>query len=216
MGTDRQREVGGRVLEIAAHLARRGHVVLLFDLRGAGQSGGTRFTLGAREGRDVSGAIDFLTARGLAPHGVDLLGYSMGAATALLLAPADARVQAVAADSGYAGLRDVLEAQLPRFSGLPPLFTAGTVALARPMLGLDAGALRPVDGAVALAARRVPLLVIHGEADDMVPVSHGRRLAAAFGPGAQTLFVPGAAHVASYAAQPATYLARLATFFAAA
>ena len=85
-GSDRQAEAGGHTLDIAAQLVRDGHPVLLFDLRGSGRSGGDRFTLGAQEVRDVGGAIDFLAARGLADNGVDALGFSMGASTALIVA----------------------------------------------------------------------------------------------------------------------------------
>jgi fermentation-respiration switch protein FrsA (DUF1100 family) len=56
--------------------------------------------------------------------------------------------------------------------------------------------------------------VIHGEADPLIPVGHGRRIAAAYGAGAETLFVPGAAHVGSYVTAPDAYLGRVLPFFA--
>jgi pimeloyl-ACP methyl ester carboxylesterase len=213
-GGDRQHELEGRFLEVAAALAGDGHRVLVFDLRGFGGSGGTRYSLGGREVRDAAGAVDFLARRGLAPDGVDVVGYSMGAATSLLFAAEEARVRAVATDSAYAELGEVLEAQVPRLSGLPRWFTPGTVAVARALTGVDPARIRPVDAVPPLAARGAPLLVIHGERDSWVPPSHGRRLAATYGPGAETLFVPGAEHVGSYAADPAAYLARLLPFLA--
>jgi pimeloyl-ACP methyl ester carboxylesterase len=213
-GGNRERGPGGGLLEIVAHLAAAGHPVLTFDLRGAGESGGDRFTLGAQEVRDVGGAVDFLAERGLAPDGVDVVGFSLGAATAVLQGGADARVRAVVEDSGYADLGDILAEQVPALSGLPALFTPGTILMARPLLGVDAYAIRPARSAQRLAARGVPLLVIHGEADRLVPVRHGRRLAAAYGPAAETLFVPGAGHVRAYVADPAAYLARLLPFLA--
>jgi len=211
--SDRTREADGHLLEIAAALVRDGHPVLLFDLRGSGRSGGVRYTLGVLEVRDVGGAIDFLQQRGLVTDGADLLGYSMGASTALLLAPNEPSVHAIVEDSGYAELASLLADQVPRYSGLPGIFTPGMVLLARPLVGIDAYAIRPIDGVPSLAARGVPLLVIHGEADATVPVDHGYRLAAAYGAGAQTLFVPGAGHVRSYATEPETYLARVIAFF---
>lgn len=213
MGSDRQQEAGGRALEIAAALVRNGHPVLMFDLRGSGRSGGDRFTLGAQEVRDVGGALDFLAGRGLCPKGVNLLGYSMGAATALLLTAIEPRVRAVAEDSGYAYLNGVLDHQLPKMSRLPRFFTPGVVFAARSLLGVDAYSIRPVEAVAGLGARAVPLLVIHGEADTVVPVDHGRLLATAYGPAVDTLFVPGAEHVVSYAADPAAYLAQLTAFF---
>jgi hypothetical protein len=187
--------------------------VLLFDLRGSGQSGGDHFTLGAKEVWDMGGAIDFLAQRGLAANGVDVLGYSMGGATALLDAPDEPLVRAVVEDSAYALLGDLIEDQLPKASHLPTWFTPGTVLLARPLVGIDPYAIRPIDHVATLAAHGVPLLVIHGEADTTVPVDHGYRIAAAYdGPGVQTLFVPGAEHVRSYEVDPETYLQTLTRF----
>jgi fermentation-respiration switch protein FrsA (DUF1100 family) len=64
-----------------------------------------------------------------------------------------------------------------------------------------------------LAAHGVPLLVIHGEADTYIPIAHGRRIAAAYGAGVETLYVPGAGHMRSFEVDPSTYSARLTAFF---
>jgi pimeloyl-ACP methyl ester carboxylesterase len=211
--SDRTREADKHMLDIAAQLVRHGYPTLLFDLRGSGQSAGDRFTLGVQEVRDVGGAIDFLDRRGLASDGVDLLGYSMGGATVLLAAPDEPLVRAVAEDSGYADLRNLLDTEVPKGSGLPGFFTPGVVFAARPIVGGDLYAVRPVDGAPILATRGVPLLVIHGQADDFVHIENGYRIAAAYGANVQTYYVSGAGHVRNYEVDPATYIARLAAFF---
>ena len=99
--------------------------------------------------------------------------------------------------------------------------TPGVVFMAWPLLGVNAYAIRPVDAVPALAARAVPLLVIHGEQDVDVRVEHGRRLAAAYDRAGQSLpapqragtyFVPGARHLGGYKTDPAAYLARLTSF----
>jgi pimeloyl-ACP methyl ester carboxylesterase len=210
---DRQSELDSRVLEVAAHLVRTGRLVLVFDLRGWGRSEGDRFSMGPQEARDVGGAIDFLSRRGLAADGVDLLGYSMGAGAMLLDAPTEPNVRAVAADSGYADLASLLNEQVPKYSGLPPLFTPGAVLAASFLTGVNWYTVRPVDGVATLAARGVPLLIIHGEADTLVPISHARRLAAAYGQRAETFFVPGAEHVGAFKAETTAYLKRLDDFF---
>jgi hypothetical protein len=43
-------------------------------------------------------------------------------------------------------------------------------------------------------------------------VSHGQRIAEAYGPAVKTLFVPGAEHVRSYEVDPETYLGTLKSF----
>ncbi len=210
---NRLSEVNSRVLDIAAHLVHGGHPVLLFDLRGWGRSEGGRVSLGPQEMRDLGGAIDFLGSRGLANDGVDLLGYSMGAAVSLLVAPTEPRVRAVVEDSSYAELGSILEAKVPQQSGLPGIFTPGAVLVGSLLSGANLYAVAPLNGIATLAQRGVPLLVIHGEADTVVPVAHGRRLAATYGLRGETYFVPGAEHVRAYDASPATYLARVDSFF---
>jgi pimeloyl-ACP methyl ester carboxylesterase len=49
----------------------------------------------------------------------------------------------------------------------------------------------------ALARLRVPTLVVHGDADPMLPVEHGRRLAATI-PGARGVWLVGVGHVFPY------------------
>jgi uncharacterized protein len=212
-GTDREAGPGDGILGVAAPLVRAGYDVLTFDLRGSGESGGQHFTLGAEEVRDVAGAIDLLAARGLAPDGVDVLGFSMGASTSMLIAESDPRVRAVVEDSGYADLGQLLDEQVPKASGLPGFFTPGMVLAARAVLGVDLYAIRPIDGLPALARAGVPLMVIHGEDDTYVPTVNGHRLADAYGPGVETLFVPGAKHVESHVTAPQLYDARVLAFF---
>ena len=48
---------------IAKILLAHGYSVLLFDLRGHGESGGTRYTLGLEEPRDILAAIDLAAAK---------------------------------------------------------------------------------------------------------------------------------------------------------
>jgi pimeloyl-ACP methyl ester carboxylesterase len=210
---DRESEIDGRILEVAAALTRVGRPVLVFDSRGYGYSAGDRFTLGAKETGDLRGAIDEPERRGLTGSGVDLLGYSMGGAPVLMLTPSEPRVRAVAEDSGYAVLAEVLQKELPSRSGLPGLFTPGTIFMARFVADVDLDAIRPIDTVHRLTEQGVPLLVIHNDTDALIPISHGYRLADAYGPAVQTYFVSGALHVQSYLLDPPTSLARLTQFF---
>jgi len=211
-GTDREAGPGDGILGTAAPLVRAGYTVLTFDLRGSGESGGERFTLGANEVRDVAGAADYVRQRGLAADGVSLVGFSMGGATALLTAADEPAVRAVVEDSGYADLGDLLDQEVPKASGLPGFFTPGMVLAVQALVGVDLYAIRPVDAMPRLAAAAVPVLIIHGEADSYVPVVNARRLADSYGPRAETLFVPGAGHVESRLKAPATYDDRLRAF----
>jgi uncharacterized protein len=59
-----------------------------------------------------------------------------------------------------------------------------------------------------------PVLLIHGDADELVPVDHSARLAAA-APQADVWIVPDATHVESWVLLQDAYVDRVATFFAA-
>ena len=52
------------------------------------------------------------------------------------------------------------------------------------------------DSLSRLPAVRAPMLVLHGEADDLIPPEHGRRVAAAAGGPAEFVLLPGAGHPA--------------------
>ena len=179
---------------------------------GPGDGIGERFTLGALEVRDVGGAIDYVRQRELAADGVNLVGFSMGGSTALLTAADEPAVRAVAEDSGYADLGDLLDEQVPKVSGLPAFFTPGMALAVRALIGADLYAIRPVDVMPGLAVRGVPVLIIHGEADTYVPPVNARRLAASYGPGVETLFIPEAGHVEGHLQSPSVYDDRLRTF----
>jgi uncharacterized protein len=186
----------------------------MFDLRGCGQSEGERFSLGWFEQDDVRGALRFARERGF--QHIGLHGYSMGAASGLLAAASDPAVKAMVEDSGYADLMDVLDQEVPRRSGLPPIFTPGIVLMSRLMYGIHAAEVKPAEAAARFAPR--PLLVIHGGADKLIPVaSAGRIWRGRYGEGAPDpatyYVVPGAGHTQAYNAGKAAYLELVGDFF---
>ena len=88
-------------LEHARPLRERGHSVLLVDLRGHGGSEGSYTTLGGRERADVRAAMDELRRRGLAGHGIVLMGHSMGSVAVLLAAAEATDVRGVIVEAPY-------------------------------------------------------------------------------------------------------------------
>ena len=203
---------GDHALELARLLQGRGYNALLFDLRAHGSSGGERVAAGLHEKSDVLGAIDYLRSRGLS-RPVGLLGFSYGAATALLAAADEPAVQAVVADSPFARATDLIAQETARKTPVPewlaPAFLPGAGALALLFHGID---LR--DSAPDRAAGRLtyPVLVIHGEADERIPVEHGRRVYESAPAGSELWLVPDAGHVEAYELQPREYERRLLAY----
>ena len=198
-------------LRLARALWERGRTVLLYDPRGTGRSQGVRLSYGFLEARDLVGALRCLEGRGFPPERVGVLGWSMGAATAMF-ALEKVRYAGLVADSPLAGfaLDEIaryaarqLGLPLPLAKGATAVMTSGVFAAARFLWGIDLRA-QPAD---ALRQHPVPTVVIHGRADSQVPVRAGQRMAVAAGDALlDAHFLEGVEHVAAYAADPAWYV----------
>ena len=105
-----------------------------------------------------------------------LCGESMGSGVAVRLA-SERPVTAVVLDAPYTSIADVAAAM---YRWLP----------VRQLIR------HPFDSLSCLPKVAVPLLVIHGEADDLIPVEHGRRVAAAAGGPVELVLLPGVGHPA--------------------
>jgi fermentation-respiration switch protein FrsA (DUF1100 family) len=197
--------------QIAQALVRRGYDVLAFDLRGHGESGGDRCSLGYLETRDVAGAVAFLKSQGRTDLGA--IGWSLGAVTVLNAAPALPELHAVVAESAFADLSDMLDTQIPLNTQLPRLFTPSIVFMGNLLYGFDTQANRPEQAVARLGAR--PLFLIHDGADELVPPDQAARLdqAGAANPHLQVWNAPDTAHVRAYQAYPDDYVQRVVSFF---
>ena len=141
---------------------------------------------------------------------IALAGISMGAASCLMACgekDLSQQVVACVADSGYTDFWRTAENVVETGSlGTPaasahPLLDVARRRLMRERGGYDIRLARPVD---ALARTRVPVLLVHGEADCVVPVGMAHELAAAGG-GHQLEVFPGAGHCCAVFADPERY-----------
>jgi uncharacterized protein len=210
-GLDGNRDSGSAALPIAKALVADGYDVLMFDLRGHGESGGERYSLGQLEVRDLAGALDVVRARGV--HQIGTLGFSLGALTELNAAPDHPEMRAIVADSAAANIYPVLEAQFTNRSGMPSIFVPGVVWFGRLLYGIDLADDVPARQVARLGNR--PLLLIHGTADALFPVSNAYALqkAGAKDPNLQLWIVPDACHTCAYEKNPELYLRRVIGFF---
>lgn len=208
--SSRTNEFQGRFPEFAAALQRRGFAVLMLDLRGHGASGDAHFSFGLTERRDVEGAVDWLKLQGFRPGSIGVLGVSMGAAAAIGAAADDADIGALVEDCSFAEIAPLIEREWSHTTPLPQFFLPSTVLMGQLLYGYAIWDSRPAGEIGAIAPR--PVLIIHGGGDKFTPVDHGRQLKAA-APSAEYWEVPGADHARSYAADPAAYVDRVASFF---
>ncbi|HEU0026542.1 MAG TPA: alpha/beta fold hydrolase [Ktedonobacterales bacterium] len=202
------------LIGIGSALWRAGFNVLLFDYHGHGAGHGAPVTLAYRELRDVYAALDYTLAR-ISSARVGVIGFSMGAALAILSAAGRPEIRAVVADSPFATHADVVSHNIARTIRLPgePFLLSADYFLARRAgyRSRDVAPLRVVD----LIAPR-PLFLIHGTADQTIPASHTQRLYdAASGP-KELWLADGAGHCGAYFLDRPSYCQRVSAFFACA
>ena len=172
------------VLGISSALWRAGYNVLMFDYTGYGDEPGP-VTLGYWEMADARAALRYLRSRFPdAPLGV--LGFSMGAAVAIMVAAREPDVRAVFADSPFTDQREIVRYQVGRKLRLSASQQGEWLArvvlslvdrrLAR-LFGFRLSDVDPLRDVASLAPR--PLALLHGEADTTIPVEHTRRMEAA-------------------------------------
>ncbi len=197
------------MLGIGPGLWRAGLTVLLYDFRGAGDSEDGPQSLAHYEQADLTAAIDLAQERRPGAE-ISLVGFSMGAAVSLLVAATDQRVRRVVADSSFADMHGVIATAAAGLR-LPPVPLVTLVDHAtRLRYGYRFGDVRP-EAVVGRISPR-PLLLLHGDADEMIPVEHAHRLAAAAGPGSELRITPGAGHCGAYFLDRPGYIAQVAHF----
>jgi fermentation-respiration switch protein FrsA (DUF1100 family) len=174
---------------LAESLASRGYAVLHFDMRGVRGSAGD-FSFGGWQ-QDAHAALDAVDPLGLPKV---LVGSSAGGSVAIATAAGRADVAAVATLAAVASF-DILggdiDGALARFRNLgiihDPAFPSDPDAWWKEFVSGSAELLAP-----RLAPR--PLLVVHGDADQVVPYPHAERIFAAAREPKELVRIPGGAH----------------------
>jgi uncharacterized protein len=209
--SSRTREHSGRTAELMARLYRRGFALLAIDLRGHGQSSDARLSFGIHEHRDILGAVDWLRAQGYPAGSIGVLGVSLGGVSAILAAAREPAIGATVSDCAFAELAPLMRDNFTRVTRLPVFFLSSARIINRLVDGYDLMNLRPADEVPKLAPR--PLLLIHGDADRLVPLAHAYTLHAAYSQ-SELWVLPGVRHAAAFVSGPEAYVDHVATFFA--
>jgi dipeptidyl aminopeptidase/acylaminoacyl peptidase len=199
-----------RTLDIASALVNHGYNVLMFDLRGSGESGGDMVSGGYQEKNDVLGAVRYIKDRGYGKIG--LIGYSLGAVSSLLAAAETEDINAVVADSSFADLTDIMGAEFSKRTKAPQFLLKPILFMIKLMFGVDFAAIRPIDSVPGISPR--PIFFIHGEDDDTIPIEHADRLyRAADNYESRLWIVPDTNHVRAYKTHPGEYITKVLEFF---
>ncbi len=197
---------------LMAPLHQAGFNVLLFDWRAHGHSEGELVTLGALEQADLFGALDYVQRE----HGVErvgLLGLSMGAGVALMVAAQDARVGALVVDGAYPSLRALLVGYL-RARGVPRRVGRALAGVTLLMGSLRAGhMLWDVQPRRAVERLSVPTFFIHAEQDQFTSRDAIEQMRERVNARTALWLVPNCAHREAFSRYPQEYGERVVGWF---
>lgn len=187
--------------------------LLIPDQRSHGKSEGRFITFGVKESRDM---LDWLTFHNqtFGSYPVILCGLSMGASTMLYLAdaPLPDNVKGIIADCGFTSPKEIMSRVYQKVTHLPPEPAVWAAGL---FTRLFAGfRLTQKDSRKTLKKNSLPILLIHGTADDFVPCEMTQQSYAACGGPKDLLLVPGAEHGVSFLVEPELYSNRVRSFIA--
>jgi fermentation-respiration switch protein FrsA (DUF1100 family) len=172
-----------------AWLPAEGFNVLALDYRGYGASEGTPSLAGMQ--LDIDAAMRSLLAhKGVDPNRIVIFGQSLGGALAIYYTAHSAyraNIRAVVIDSAFYDYREIAKEKLATsFITWPFQYL--------PWLTVD----DDYSPAVSVAALSpLPLLLIHGDQDVVVPPHHSRQLFERAGEPKELWIVPGAGHAQS-------------------
>jgi hypothetical protein len=178
-------------LDNIRHLLRERLQVFIFDYRGYGKSSGHPSEEGLY--RDGLAAFDHLVEEMHFPPGEIIpFGRSLGAAVAVEMA-LRREVTALIIESAFTSTRDMAK-RIPIFIPFAPLLPANYHNLKK------------------IRTLHVPKLIIHGDLDEIVPFSMGKRLFDAAPPPKYFIPLPGAGHNDTYVVAGKAYFEKLTAF----
>ena len=149
---------------------------LLFDYRGYGRSEGSPDEDGTY--RDARAAYRWLVARGVGPERIVIFGESLGSAVAMQLA-LEVEARALVLESPFASVPEMARAVYPFLPLWPFVKTR-------------------YDNVGKASRLKMPLLVLHGDRDEVVPFAQGRRVFEAAPEPKRFFAIPGASHNDTY------------------
>ncbi len=162
---------------LAQRFCHAGFVTLIFNFRGTGRSQGNLDIRGWT--RDLQAALDFLCSlEEVDKASICLLGFSGGAAASIYVAAHDSRVSCVATCACPADFRSLRERETP-LESIQRFRQIGAIrdrdfppSIEEWQRGFET--VSPINWVDRVSPR--PLLLVHGDADELIPLEHANRL----------------------------------------
>ena len=180
------------------------HNTLLIDQRAHGSSEGRCISFGIKERLDCLSWIDYASRRFGKDTPIFLIGISMGAATVLMATGESLpnNVKGVIADCPYTSPWDAIKLTGKRMH-IPATLAYPFVFMGARLFGhFD---LKETSAVEAVKRSKVPILLIHGEGDKLLPCDMSRKIAEACASPITFVTVPEAGHGMSYIIETERY-----------
>ena len=161
------------MLPMALPLHRAGLNILLLDARNHGRSDSDSFSSLPRFAEDVGAAVDWVKAHGRDPlQRIVLLGHSVGAGAVLFEASRRDDIAAVISIAAFAHPEWMMRRYLARF-WMPGFCKSWILRYVEWVIGYNYSEIAPMNTASRV---RCPVLLVHGTADETVPVTDARAI----------------------------------------
>lgn len=190
---------------------KMGHNCLVVDQRSHGKSDGRIITFGIQERKDCLSWVHYAQTRFGEDIPIILVGLSMGAATVLMAADQNLpdNVKGIIADCPYSSPKAIIK-KVCRDIHFPPNFMYPFIRLGALLFGHFR--LEESSPVAAVQKARIPILLIHGEADHFVPCEMSAEIQKACASPVTRITIPEAGHGISYLVAPEKYEAAILQF----
>ena len=190
---------------------RQGFNLLIPDQRSHGKSEGKYITFGVKESKDMLCWLAYHNAN-FGNFPVLLSGLSMGASTMMYLTdePLPDNARGFVVDCGFSSPYAILDSVFRSVTHLPGwLCLWATNIFTKLFAGFG---LREKDSRKTLAKNRLPIIMVHGKADDFVPCAMSEEAYEICAGEKQQLFVEEAGHGLSFLVDKESYVATVNAF----
>lgn len=179
----------------ANRLMRMGFSVLVIDYRGYGRSEGG-FPTESSVYLDAQTAWDYLIQKGFKPNQILIYGHSLGGAIAIDLASKQPEAMGIIVDASFTSISEMASLD-PKYRIFP----------------IDALIHQRFDSLSKVRSLKVPVLYIHGTADDLIPPAMSQRLYEATPTRKQIVLIPNGGHNNNASTNEPLYLNSIRSFF---
>lgn len=185
-----------------------GYNCIIYDDRGHGLNEKSPCSFGIKESRDLVALINDAYARFGEDIFLGIHGESMGSGLGVMSLKYNPRIRFIVNDCGYADFFEVVKGQIKGFH-VPSFLAYPASWMSRLLFGVNLRAARPVD---CVRENKVPLCMIHGSSDTLIPPSHSEALKKANRGYTELHIFDGAEHAKSFETDEERYLQILKNF----